>query len=299
MKQDRIDEWLIAYIEGELSFDERLFVREKLAYDSHWQISHQQINKTRQRAGEDIVYPWKRQLYKREPRIFNKKMTTVTALAAILIMVIGWVYNPFEYVLIQGTSNTGWKAVQEKKQSKNGKEEENGKSIHLGLAHTLESTNAKPNSIGKKPIANAASSLKNQNEKRKKSKNKNNSGSTEDSNPNPNQMCKIDDEAKMCLIGQQEMASVPDEHKAKTLPENFHVSSLEFHQISKTNTHNQSKKDNNSNEQAQASLLASVVQKVFNVKIEDKNGAKEKDGQKSSVRIETNPLAIRANIHIN
>jgi hypothetical protein len=92
MKLSSIDEKLLLYIDNELPADDKKKVELELASNKDYQLQHQVLLQTKLDPSEKILYPNKKELYRREERVVSIKMWMRVAAAVIVISVGGILY---------------------------------------------------------------------------------------------------------------------------------------------------------------------------------------------------------------
>lgn len=92
MKFSSIDEELLLYIDNELPFDNKEKLELKLASGKSYQLQHQALLQAKLDPSEKIIYPNKKELYRREERVVSIKIWMRVAAAIIIIAVGGILY---------------------------------------------------------------------------------------------------------------------------------------------------------------------------------------------------------------
>ncbi|HTM92692.1 MAG TPA: hypothetical protein VL095_09745 [Flavisolibacter sp.] len=92
MKLSSVDEELLLYIDNELPADEKKKLELELASNNDYQLQHRVLLQTKLDPSEKIVYPNKKELYRREERVVSIKIWMRVAAAVIVIAVGGILY---------------------------------------------------------------------------------------------------------------------------------------------------------------------------------------------------------------
>jgi hypothetical protein len=92
MKLSSVDEGLLLYIDNELPVDEKKKVELEIASNKDYQLQHKMLLQAKLDPSEKIVYPNKKELYRREERVVSTKIWMRVAAAVIVIAVGGILY---------------------------------------------------------------------------------------------------------------------------------------------------------------------------------------------------------------
>jgi hypothetical protein len=92
MKFSSVEEELLLYIDDELPADEKSKLELELASNNDFQLQHKVLLQTRLDPSEKIVYPNKKELYRREERVVSIRIWMRVAAAVIVIAVGGILY---------------------------------------------------------------------------------------------------------------------------------------------------------------------------------------------------------------
>lgn len=92
MRLSSVDEELLLYIDNELGADDKKKVELELASNKDYHAQHQVLLQTKLDPSEKIVYPNKKELYRREERVISIRIWMRVAAAVIVIAVGGILY---------------------------------------------------------------------------------------------------------------------------------------------------------------------------------------------------------------
>jgi hypothetical protein len=92
MKLSSVDEELLLYIDDELPGDKKKTIEFELSSNKDYQLQHQVLLQTKLDPSEKIVYPNKKELYRREERVVSIKIWMRVAAAVMIIAVGGMFY---------------------------------------------------------------------------------------------------------------------------------------------------------------------------------------------------------------
>jgi hypothetical protein len=108
MKLSSVDEELLLYIDNELPADEKKKLELELVSNNDYRLQHKVLLQTKLDPSEKIVYPNKKELYRREERVVSIKIWMRVAAAVIVIAVGGILYfqkpSPSSVIIPQTTA---------------------------------------------------------------------------------------------------------------------------------------------------------------------------------------------------
>jgi hypothetical protein len=92
MKLSSVDEELLLYIDNELAADKKKTIELELGSNKDYRLQHQLLLQTKLDPLEKIVYPNKKELYRRNERVVSIKVWMRVAAAVVVIAVCGILY---------------------------------------------------------------------------------------------------------------------------------------------------------------------------------------------------------------
>jgi hypothetical protein len=107
MRSIAVDETLLLYIDNELNEGEKRVVEQKLKADISYQLQYELLLKTKPTNLDEIVYPYKKELYRYEEKIWFSGYWMRIAAAVIILLGMGifvFTYQPKPAVSVAGSS---------------------------------------------------------------------------------------------------------------------------------------------------------------------------------------------------
>jgi hypothetical protein len=105
MKLSSIDEELLLYIDNELPSDQKKTVELELASNKDYQLQHQVLLQTKLDSAEKIIYPNKKELYRRTEKVISFKVWMRVAAAVVIIAISSVVYFKNPPSIVSTTDN--------------------------------------------------------------------------------------------------------------------------------------------------------------------------------------------------